>query len=110
MEYYISAPTKIEKPIATQINAESATFQWRSPQFPNGLIIRYYLRVYKMQNDGKWIQQSKLDVTAKSEALVKPLVSATEYRVTIEAFTSAGGAESQPLLIKTNASCKFSIS
>lgn len=100
-------PSGLAAPVAKEINALSARVQWTAPQFENGLITHYYLRVYKMQSSGSPTETQKMDVSDVSETLINNLSPATVHQVTIEAFTSAGGIESSPLVFTTKPSCKL---
>ena len=100
-----TVPTGLSSPTLNKTSAKYIEVTWSPPTNPNGLVTSYTLRVYDVTNSNTNrppSQVADIDVTNNNfTKIVSGLIPATNYSVTIDAMTSAGGVESAPLKVKT---------
>ena len=98
----LTVPTGLSSPTLKKTSAKYIEVTWSPPTNPNGLVTSYTLRVYDVTNSNTNIKVADISVTNNNfTKIVSGLIPATNYGVTIDAMTSAGGVESAPLKVKT---------
>ena len=98
----LTVPTGLSSPTLKKTSAKYIEVTWSPPTNPNGLVTSYTLRVYDVTNSNTNSKVADISVTNNNfTKIVSGLIPATNYGVTIDAMTSAGGVESAPLKVKT---------